>query len=94
MGDHHPRNSARHANESYSFNYAQGKSGTETKIIFHCFRRLYDQAIIRYLQRSDRFSSGLLIALGRETNSNNELCLGVRFALRILFNAHIKHGYA
>ena len=62
-----------------AFNYAQGKNGHRDN--FRCYRRFTTK--VDHQTTSKIFRSCLMIDLGRETNGNNEICLGVRFALCI-----------
>ena len=80
-GDHRPRNSAQYERVvKLLIIYAQGNNGHRDK--FRCYRRFHDQS-----RSSDNFEiwpdfrSCLMIDLGRETDGNNESCLGVRFCL-------------
>ena len=69
--------------ESQSFNYAQGKTDTETNFVVTVGFTIKVDHQTTFEIWSD-FRSCLMINLGRETDGNNEICLGVRFALCIL----------
>ena len=58
--------------------YAQGKTDTETNFVV----------------TGPDFRSCLMIGLGRETDGNNEICLGVRFALCIIKSSTTRSYWA
>ena len=66
-----------------AFNYAQGKTDTETNFVVTVgFTTKVDHQTTSKIWLE--FRNCLMIDLGRETDGNNEICLGVRFALCII----------